>query len=146
MKAAIKRENDEFFVITLKHVSCLTDHKYCPRTAKLWAIAHENGHKTWKWRVFFVIALKHVSHLTGNANRLGTPKPWAIAHENDHKTRKHRVFCHNSQTCIRFYWPYKSQFNPKTMGNNSWYIHKTWKHWVFGHNSQTCIGCYESCK
>jgi hypothetical protein len=34
-------KTDKFFLITLKHVNCLG-------TPKLWAIAHENGHKTRK--------------------------------------------------------------------------------------------------
>ena len=36
MKTAIKRENDECLVMTLKHVNFLG-------TPKLWGIAHENG-------------------------------------------------------------------------------------------------------
>src|SRR3954468_10407928 len=49
---AIKRENDEFLVIPLKHVSGLTSHANRPGTRKIWAIAHENGHKTQKLWVF----------------------------------------------------------------------------------------------
>ena len=41
MKISIKHKNDEFLVITLKHVNRLG-------TQKLWEIAHENGHKTRK--------------------------------------------------------------------------------------------------
>ena len=41
----IKHENDEFLVITLKHVSGLKVDVNHPGTPKLWAIAHENGHK-----------------------------------------------------------------------------------------------------
>src|SRR3954467_13594587 len=52
MKTTIKRENDEFLVITLKHVSGLTSHANRPGTRKIWAIAHENGHKTRKLQVF----------------------------------------------------------------------------------------------
>ena len=52
MKMAKKRENDEFFVITLKHVSSLTVVVKRHRTPKLWLIAHENGHKARKRRVF----------------------------------------------------------------------------------------------
>jgi len=105
MKIAIKRKNNECLVITLKLVNRLG-------TPKLWAIAHENGHKTWKWRVFGH-ALKHVSGLTVILNCPGTPILWAITCENGHKTRKRRVFGNNSQTC-------KSPWNPKTMGNCSW--------------------------
>jgi hypothetical protein len=41
MKMAIIRENDEFLVIPLKPVNLLG-------SPKLWAIAHENGHKKQK--------------------------------------------------------------------------------------------------
>ena len=47
----IKHENDEFLGITLKHVPGLKVALNSPRTIKLWAIAHENGHKTRKRRV-----------------------------------------------------------------------------------------------
>jgi hypothetical protein len=104
MKTAIKRENDECLVITTKHVNRLG-------TPKLWAISHENGLKTRKWRVFGH-ALKHVSGLTVILNRPGTPILWAITHENGHNTQNRRVFGHNSQTC-------KSPWNPKTMGSSS---------------------------
>ena len=52
MKTAIKSENDDFLVMTLKHVSGLTVVVNRPRTPKLWGIAHENGHKAQKRRVF----------------------------------------------------------------------------------------------
>ena len=39
-----KREYDEFLGITLKHVPGLKVALNSPRTIKLWAIAHENGH------------------------------------------------------------------------------------------------------
>ena len=44
MKMAIKRENDEFLVVTLKHVSGLRVIRNLFETIKLWAIAHEDGH------------------------------------------------------------------------------------------------------
>ena len=52
MKMAITRENDEFFVIILKHLSGLTDHAHPPGTSKLGAIAHENCHKTKNYEFF----------------------------------------------------------------------------------------------
>ena len=52
MKMDIKHENDEFFVISLKHVSGLKVVVNRPGTRKPWAIAHENGHKTPKRLVF----------------------------------------------------------------------------------------------
>ena len=44
MKMAKKHENDEFLVITLKHVSGLRVVVNHPGTPKLWAITYENGH------------------------------------------------------------------------------------------------------
>ena len=46
MNMTLKRENDEFLVITLKHVSGLRIVVNPPRAPKLCAIAHGNGHKT----------------------------------------------------------------------------------------------------
>ena len=45
-KMAIKRKNDEFLVITLKHVSGLMVHANPHGTSNLREIAYENGHKT----------------------------------------------------------------------------------------------------
>jgi hypothetical protein len=45
MKMAIKHENDEFFFTSLKHISGVTGCENRLGTPKLWAIAHENGHK-----------------------------------------------------------------------------------------------------
>ena len=125
-----KRENDEFLVISLKHISGLTGHANPPGTLNCGqalvlraiqipmepqnrgqllmktAIKHQNAD-------FLVITLKHV-------NCLGTPKLRIIAHENSHKTRKQRDFGHNSQTCNSSYRPCKSPINPNTMGNSSW--------------------------
>src|SRR4051812_19797728 len=99
MKTAIKQENDEFLVISFQHVSGRKVTVNRPRTPKLWAIAHENGHKTRERRVS-VISLKHVRVLSRHANPAETQKLWAITHENDRKTRKRRVFRHNYQTGI----------------------------------------------
>jgi hypothetical protein len=52
-----------------------------PGTLKLWAIAHENGHKS-KNDEFSVMPLKHVVSVMGLVNHPSTPKLWAIAHEN----------------------------------------------------------------
>ena len=111
MKTAIQRENNEFLVITLKHVSGLPVILNRPGTPILWAITHENGHNTQKRRVFGH-ALKHVSGPTVILNCPGTLILWAITHENGHNMQKRRVFGHNSQTC-------KSPWNPKTVGNFS---------------------------
>ena len=108
---AIKRKNDEFLVITFKHVSGLMGHANPSGTSKLREIAYENGHKTQKCRVFGQV-LKHVSGHTVIFNRLRTPKLWAKTHENGHKTQKRRFLGRNSQIC-------KSQWKPKTVGNSS---------------------------
>jgi hypothetical protein len=45
MKTALKRKNDEFLVMPLKHVLSVMGVINHPGTPKLWAIAHENSHK-----------------------------------------------------------------------------------------------------
>src|SRR4051812_22727844 len=117
MKTTIKRENDEFLVITLKHVSGLTSHANRLGTPKLWAIAHENGHKTRKLRVFGPNSQTCIGSLKP-CNRPETPQTVAIAHENGYKTRKRCLFSHNSQTCIGSYGRCKSPYNAKTVGNS----------------------------
>jgi hypothetical protein len=57
-----------------------------PRTPKLWAIAHEKGHKR-KNDVFLVMSLKHVLNVMGLVNHPRIPKLWAMAHENGPKTQ-----------------------------------------------------------
>jgi hypothetical protein len=58
-----------------------------PGTPKLWAIAHENGHKR-KKDEFFIIPLENTQTVIFLVNHHGTPKLWAIAHENVLKTQK----------------------------------------------------------
>jgi hypothetical protein len=58
-----------------------------PRTPKLRAIAHENGHKR-KNDEFFIIPLENIQTVIFLVNHHGTPKLWAIAHENVPKTQK----------------------------------------------------------
>jgi hypothetical protein len=43
-----KRKNDEFLVMSLKHVLSVMGLVNYPRTPKLWAIAYENGPKMQK--------------------------------------------------------------------------------------------------
>src|SRR3954469_18828539 len=81
MKMAIKGKNDDFLAIPLIHANR-------PGTLKLWAIAHENGHKKRKRRVLGH-ACKNVLGFTFVVNHPGTPKLWAITHENGHKTKKY---------------------------------------------------------
>src|SRR3954471_5237701 len=116
MKMAMKHENDEFLVITLKHVSGLTFVVNLRRTPKLWVIANENDFKSEKQ---FFGHNSQIFHLTSHANRHRHPKLWAIAHEYDHNTRKRPLFGHTSQICIGYYEPCKSPWNPKNMGNSS---------------------------
>ena len=52
MKMAIKCENDEFLVISLRHVRGRIDDANGHGTPNMSAIAHENGHKTRKRLVF----------------------------------------------------------------------------------------------
>jgi hypothetical protein len=52
MKMALKRKNDEFWVMPLKHVLSVMDLINHSGTPKLWAISHENGPKMQKRRVF----------------------------------------------------------------------------------------------
>src|SRR3954465_15115196 len=58
MKTSTKRKIDEFLVIPLKNVNH-------PSTPQLWAIAHQNIHKTRKRRVFDH-GLKHISSSNGH--------------------------------------------------------------------------------
>jgi hypothetical protein len=62
--------------------TCTKCHGPCksPRTPKLWAIAHKNGHKR-KNDEFFVIPLQNVQTVKFLVNLHGTPKQWAIAHK-----------------------------------------------------------------
>jgi hypothetical protein len=75
-----------FFVMPFKHVQsviCLVNH---PGTPKLWAIAHENGHKH-KYDDFFGHASQKCT-IIDLVNHSGTPKLWAMAHENGPKMQK----------------------------------------------------------
>jgi hypothetical protein len=80
MKTALKRKNDEFLVMPLKHVLTVMDLVNQSETPKLWAIAHENGHKR-ENDEFLVMPIKHVLGVMGLINHSGTPKLWAIAHK-----------------------------------------------------------------
>jgi hypothetical protein len=67
-----------FFVMPLKHVLSVIDLVNHPGTPKLWAIAHENGHKRKSYE-FFIIPLENVQTVIFLVNHHGTPKLWAIA-------------------------------------------------------------------
>jgi hypothetical protein len=87
MKTALKRKNDEFLVMPLKHVLSVMGVVNHPGTPKLWAIAHENSHKP-KNDEFLVMSLKHVLSFMGLVNQPENPKLWAIAHEDGPKMIK----------------------------------------------------------
>jgi hypothetical protein len=87
MKTALKHKNDKFLVMPLKHVLSVLGLVNHPGIPKLWAIAHEKGHKC-KNDEFLVMSLKHVLNVMGLVNHPRTPKLWAIAHENGPKTQK----------------------------------------------------------
>jgi hypothetical protein len=74
-------------VMPLKNVLSVMGLVNHPETPKLWAIAHENGHKC-KNDEFLVMLLKHVLSVTGLVNHSRTPKLWAIAHENGTKMQQ----------------------------------------------------------
>jgi hypothetical protein len=71
----------------LKHVLSVIGLVNHPRTPKLWAIAHENGHK-YKNDEFWDMPLKHVVSVMGLVNHLRNPKELAIAHEDGPKMQK----------------------------------------------------------
>src|SRR4051812_43865748 len=62
MKTVIKRENDEFLVISIKHVTGLTCLENPLGTKKQWEITHKTSVKH-ENNKFLVITLKHVSVL-----------------------------------------------------------------------------------
>jgi hypothetical protein len=64
---ALKCKNYELLVMPLKHVLIVMGLVNYPGTPKLWAIAHENGHKR-KNDEFLVMSLKHVLTIMGLVN------------------------------------------------------------------------------
>jgi hypothetical protein len=90
-KKGHKPKNDEFLVMSLKHVLNFMGLVNPPGTPKLWAIAHKNGPKC-KNDKFLVMPIKDVLSVMGLVNHLGTQKLWAIAHENGPKMQKTMSF------------------------------------------------------
>src|SRR3954465_8918665 len=78
MKMAIKRENNEFLVVILKHVNRLG-------TPNVWTIAHEKGHKMREQRIFGHYSQTCIGSY-GSCESPGNPKRWEINHENGHNT------------------------------------------------------------
>ena len=145
MKTAIKRENDEFLVRTLKHVSFLKVGVNLPKTIKLWAIAHENSHKTGKLRIFSHISQKcNGSYMPCKSN--WNQKPWAITHKNGHKHEKDEflgiTLKHVSGHKVVVYRPR----TPKLWAIAHENSHKTRKRRVSGHIFPTCIRSEGHCK
>jgi hypothetical protein len=84
---ALKRKNGEFLVMPLENILSVMGLVNHPGTPKLWAIAHENGHKH-KNDEFFGIPLSNIQTVIFLVNHHGTAKLWAIAHENVPKMQK----------------------------------------------------------
>jgi hypothetical protein len=83
----LETQKRRVLVMPLKHVLSVIGHVNRLGTPKLWAIAHENGHKR-KNDKFWDMPLKHVVSVMGLVNHLRNPKQWAIAHENGPKMQK----------------------------------------------------------
>jgi hypothetical protein len=79
-KTALKRRNDEFLVMPLKHVLSVVNLVNHFGNPKLWEIAHENGPKMQKNDKFLVTPLKNVLSVMGLVNHPRIPKLWVIAH------------------------------------------------------------------
>src|SRR3954471_18391201 len=145
MKTTIKQENDEFLVISFQHVSSRKVTINRPKTPKLWAIAHENGHKTRKLRVFSHIYKKcNGSYMPCKSN--WNQKLWAITHKNGHKHEKDEFLGIN----LKHVPGLKVALNiPRTI--KLWAIahengHKTRKRRVSGLIFPTCIRSEGHCK
>jgi len=69
MKTAVKCDNNEFLVISLKHVMGLTGLANPLGTQKPWEISHENGQKKHENGEFFVTNITHISGLKVSVNR-----------------------------------------------------------------------------
>ena len=81
IKMAIKHNNDEMLMISLKYVMSHTSHANPLGTQKIRAITHGTAKKH-ENHEFLVITLKHVSGLKIAVNRPRNQKLWVITHEN----------------------------------------------------------------
>src|SRR4051812_6301042 len=139
MKTTIKQENDEFLVIFIQNVSGRKVIVSRPRTPKLWAVAHENAHKTRKLRVFSHISQKcNGSYMPSKSN--WNQKPWAITHKNGHKHEKDEFLGITLKHVSGLKVVVNCPRTPKLWAIIHENDHKTRKRRVFRHNSQTCIG------
>src|SRR4051812_14938394 len=145
MKTAIKRENGEFLVISLKHVRGLSRHANPAETQKPWAITHENGHKTRERRVYGHISQKcNGSYMPCKSN--WNQKPRAITHKNGHKHEKDEFL----GITLKHVSGLKVDLN-RARTIKLWAIahengHKTRKRRVSGHIFPTCIRSEGHCK
>jgi hypothetical protein len=85
---ALKRKNDEFFVMPLKRVLSVMGLVNHTGTQKMWAIADKNGYTRKNDKFFCHSSLKNVLSVMGLINHLGIPKLWTLAHENGHRCKK----------------------------------------------------------
>ena len=138
MKTAIKRENDEFLVISFQHVWGRNVTVNRPRTPKQWAVAHENGHKTRKLRVFSHISQKcNGSYMPCKSN--WNQKPWAITHKNGHKHEKDEFLGINLKHVSGLKVVVNRPRTPKLWAIAHENGHKTRKRRVSGHIFPACI-------
>src|SRR4051812_31102661 len=145
MKTAIKRENDEFLVISFQPGSSRNVTVNRPRALKQLAIAHENGHKTRKLRVF--------SHISQKCNGSYRPcksnwnqKLWAITHKNVHKHEKDEFLGITLKHVSSLKVIVNRPRTPKLLAIAHENGHKTRERRFSGHNSQTYQGSFETCK
>jgi hypothetical protein len=101
MKTAIKHENAEFTVRTLKHVSSLTVIVNLPTTPKPWLIAHEHGHKTRKRRVFGHKSRTCIGSY-GRCKSPSNPKTVGNSSQKHPYRAKTTIFGHDSEALYRF--------------------------------------------
>jgi hypothetical protein len=88
MKMTLKHKNEEFLVMPLKHVLSVMGLVNHPGIPKLWAIAHEKGHKH-KNDEFLVMSLEHVLSVMG---LYITPEPQNCGHMRTALKRKNDEF------------------------------------------------------
>src|SRR4051812_42215134 len=145
MKTAIKRENDEFLVISFQHVSGRKVTVNRPRTPKLWVIAHENGDKTRERRVSGHISQKcNGPYMPCKSN--WDQKPWAITHKNGNKHEKDEFLGITLKNVSGLKVVVNRPRTPKLWAIAHENSHKTRERRVSGHNFQTCQGSFETCK
>jgi hypothetical protein len=108
----------------------------------LWAIAHENGPKTQKWRVFS--PTQTCTKCPGPCKSPGIPKLWAIAHEKGYKRKNNEILVMSLKYLLSAMGLVHYPRTPKLWAHENG--PKTQKQRVFGHASQTCTKCHGPCK